>query len=165
MVKWLKKFDHFIDLFCYGGLILSIFLMVAFGISSIILRWKGQSLSWIDPVIRHSVFLSAFLGGTMAAGRKGHIAIDVLSQWWEIKGRVAPKKKLEQLTSLVSFLILIWLGYSAIGLVNLEREFGQSEIPGISSAVLVSIIPVGFFLIAYRFLFLFITSFKHRRVA
>ena len=54
---------------------------------------------------------------------------------------------------------MIWLFKSGLDFARVEFEFAKIEFFGISSGYLVSIIPVGMALIAYRFFAMFIETF------
>ena len=57
--------------------------MLFFSVLTILLRWFGQSLEFVEPFVRHLVFLSTFLGGVLATGRGTHIGIDIIGKLLE----------------------------------------------------------------------------------
>lgn len=126
--------------------------MLLFSLLAISARKFGTTFSWIDALLRHLVFLSAFLGGLLATGRKTHIAIDILGKYFEAQKKEKSLKILRSIISFVSAMALIWLSWEAIGLVKVEAEYGKVAFWGIHTKVLVSIIPAGFGLIAFRFI-------------
>lgn len=152
--KWVEKFSS-------GLLIVSVFGMLILSVLTIVLRWFNISFLWFEPFVRHLVFLSAFLGGVLATGRKTHIGIDILGKYLESKKSKVMHEWVGRVISLASFITLIWLvKESAIGFVEMEAEYGKPHFLGIHSKYLVSIIPFGCSLIAYRFFYLFISSFS-----
>ena len=133
--------------------------MLFFSVLTIFLRWFGQSLEFVEPFVRHLVLLSAFLGGVLATGRGTHIGIDVLGKILESIHQHFLCSQLKRLISLASFAVVCWLVVASIHFVKMEMEFGRETFFGLSTGMLVLIIPFGFTLIAYRFFYLFIASF------
>ena len=160
MTKIFATVDQFIERVTTILLVLSVFFMLFFSVLNIFLRWGNLTLYWVEPLVRHLVFLSAFLGGVLATGRRNHIGIDVVGRWLESKGN----EKLFNITQRIILIVCIgticWLVVSAVSFMNTELEFGSEVFWGIHSGFLVGIIPVGFALIGYRFLNLFVQSFS-----
>jgi TRAP-type C4-dicarboxylate transport system permease small subunit len=115
---------------------------------------------WIDPLVRHLVFLATFLGGAVATGRGTHIAIDLVSKILEVKEWHHIQVWISRIIYLFSSLILIWLFKASIDFTKVEFEFAKIEFLGISSGYLVAIIPFGVILISFRFFVLFLKSFS-----
>ena len=141
------------------GLIFSVFAMLSISVISIVLRWFSISIHWMEPFVRHLVFLSTFLGGVLATGRGTHIGIDIISKYLEAKKLDRYAIWVNRIIALGSLLTLVWLTTSSLEFMQVELKYGKPVFWGISSGVLVGIIPFGFILIAYRFLFLLISSF------
>ena len=158
MYKILKSLDEFIDKSATWLLVVSVFVMLLFSVILIILRWFGVSFMWADPMIRHVVFLSAFLGGVVATGKKSHICIDILKKQLEHRGMLRIARASEVLVDVIASATLVWLIYSSILFVKIELEFGKPVFWGIKSGFLFLIIPIGFSLLAYRFAFLALDS-------
>lgn len=159
MLKILKFIDTAIDKASIYTLVVSVFVMLFFSVLSIVLRWFGQSLEFIEPMVRHLVFLSAFLGGVLATGRGTHIGIDVIVKYLEAMKQYFLCIQCRRLIYLACVGTLCWLTWSSMLFVKVEMEFGKAVFFGISSGHLVKIIPFGFSLIAYRYFYLFITTF------
>jgi len=85
-MKFFKTIDQFIEKICAGILVACILSILVFSSLTIILRWFHVNLMWIDPMVRHLVFLGTFLGGVIATGRGTHIGIDLVSKIVEVKG-------------------------------------------------------------------------------
>lgn len=161
-MKFLFAVDKFIERISSYSLIISVFFMLLLSVLTIILRWFGETIHWVDPFVRHLVFLSAFLGGVIATGRKSHIGIDIIGKYFESKNKVNVSKNIERVISLACCLTLVWMVKASWQFFQVEAEFGKVAFLGIHSKFLVAIIPVGFSLIAYRFFFIFVTSCKSR---
>jgi TRAP-type C4-dicarboxylate transport system permease small subunit len=150
--KIILAFDNVLEKISRYGIIISLFVILGFAVLSIVLRWMGLSPSWIEPLIRHMVFLSAFLGGSLATSKNVHIKVDLLTKVVE----ASSSKVLHWLhRNLVSFFCLVTtlvLMKAAYDFYLVEKEFGAPAFLGIHSAYLVGIIPVGVGLIALRFL-------------
>ena len=139
--------------------------MLFFSVLTIFLRWFGQSLEFVEPFVRHLVFLSTFLGGVLATGRGTHIGIDIVGKLLESMHRKFLCSQLKRLISLASFGTLCWLVVASVHFVKMEMEFGRESFFGLSTGMLVLIIPFGFTLIAYRFFYIFVASFGADAVA
>jgi TRAP-type C4-dicarboxylate transport system permease small subunit len=158
-----KKFFYTIDLciekFASWGLYIAVFGMIIFSVSTIVFRWINYNVMWFDPFVRHLVFLGTFLGGVLATGRRTHIGIDILGKYLEGKGMIKCQMMVTRLIALVSTFTLVWLVKASIEFAKIEFEFGKAEFLGIHNGFMVSIIPFGLSLIAYRFFYIFLSSF------
>lgn len=162
MVKFFKLIDYLVERISLYTLVAAILIMLTLTLMIIVLRWFQISYLWVDPLVRHLVFLSAFLGGVLATGRKNHIAIDIFSRVLEAKGFRKIDENIKRFIDLVSTAILIWMTKASLDFVNMEREFGTEVFLGLHSGIVVMIIPIGFSLIAYRFFYNFIASFEQK---
>ena len=165
MIKLLKVVDKVVDRFASYGLVVSVMLMLFFSVLTILLRWFGTGIHWVEPFVRHLVFLSTFLGGVVATGRGTHIGIDIIGKYLESKGREELVKYIQQVISLVSLGAIIWLVKASYNFVLIELEYGKPVFWGISSGYLVAIIPFGFTLIGIRFLTRFLLLFSKETLA
>ncbi len=160
MVGLFGFIDKAIETFSKYALIVSIAIMLSLSLATIVFRWFNMTFMWMDPMIRHLVFLSAFLGGVLATGAKNHIGIDVASKILENKGWHSLNNNLRRLVDIAAIVVLVWLTKAAVSFVQMELEFGKEVMLGIHSGVLVMIIPFGFGLIAYRFFYNFVQTFS-----
>ena len=151
MRKFFGFFDFLLEKLSRWGIIISLMVILLLAVSAIVLRWMGMSPSWIDPLVRHLVFLSAFLGGSLATSKRVHIKIDVLTHLIERAKSPRLKWLHQNLVSLFCFVTTVMLAYSAYEFFKVEQEFGGESFLGIHSAALVAIIPCGMGLIALRF--------------
>ena len=156
--KALKGVDTFMEKVSLYALIVSVFGMLLLTLLTIVLRWFSVTYLWMDPLIRHLVFLSTFLGGVVATGSKQHIAIDIFYRMAEQKGKERLTLFFQFLTALVSCITLIWLITAAVQFVGDAFKYEKVVFLGIHRGFLVSIIPFGMGLIAYRFLILSIEA-------
>lgn len=158
-MKFLAAIDKIIEKFSGYVLIGSVFTMLLFSVLNIVLRWFETTIHWVEPLVRHLVFLSAFLGGVIATGRGTHIGIDILGKYFESKGMMKWFKAAKRLIYADSFLVLVWMIYASFNFIKVELKYGKPVFWGIHSGVLVGIIPFGFALICYRFFYLLVDSF------
>ena len=155
----LKKIDYGIDKFASFFLVMCVLAVLFFSSSAIVLRWFHINLYWVDPFVRHTVFLSAFLGGVVATGRSNHIAIDLIGKLLELKHKEHTRIILHRIVLFASACIMLWLFKSSLDFMKIEMEFSKVEFWGIGSGFLVGIIPFGVALIGLRFFVLFLLSF------
>lgn len=152
MEKFVGGFDQILERLSRWGLITSLFLILGLAVLSILLRWLGMSPLWLEPLVRHLVFASAFLGGSLATSKGVHIKVDLLTHFVE-KSRSKILRWLHtNLISLFCFLTTLGLLKSALDFYAVEKEFGSPAFLEIHSSYLVGIIPVGIGLICLRFL-------------
>lgn len=163
-MKFFKFIDTCVEKFSLWTLIISIIAMAGFALTTIVLRWFNITYLWMDPLVRHLVFMSAFLGGVLATGARNHIGIDVISKVLESKHMHTLNNNLRRLVDLSAVCVLLWLTKAAIDFVKMEQEFGGEVFLGLHSGYLVLMIPIGFGLITYRFFYNFISSFNNKVV-
>ena len=146
----IQRFDQALESFSKWGILVCLFIMILFSLGSITLRWFGLSYHWIDPAIRHFVFLSVFFGGSLATGSRKNIKIDLLSRIFESFGYQKTEKLLDQIVSVITLIIILILVKAGADFSKDELEYGKVLFWGLHSGALVSIIPFGFFLISLR---------------
>lgn len=150
MISSIRILDVILEKFCSWGLIISIVGMLLFSIMTIVMRWFGVTFLWIDPLVRHLVFFSAFLGGAMASSRGSHIKIDLIAKLIESKNNEFLLKLQTTIISIIVLIALVWLAISSYEFGLVEMQFGREAFLGIHSGTLVMLIPWGFALIALR---------------
>lgn len=151
MEKIFVTFDNVLEKFSRWGIIISLYLILLLAVLSIVLRWMGSSPLWLEPFIRHVVFLSAFLGGSLATSKGVHIKVDVFTHLVENSRSKVLFWLHKNLVTLFCFLTSLGLMKASWDFFGVEQEFGAPAFLGIHSAYLVGIIPFGFTLIALRF--------------
>lgn len=134
------KIDSFIDSLSKFLLVVCLFSMLFFSLATIVCRWMSVTIIWFDPLIKHLVFLSTFLGGVLATGRNQHIGIDLLSKYFSL-GRIIYS---------ASFFTLCWLIKSSIQFVKDSFLYEGIVFLGIHRGYLTSLIPFGLTLLAIR---------------
>jgi TRAP-type C4-dicarboxylate transport system permease small subunit len=150
-MKFFQAFDDLLEKFSRYGLITCLFVILILAVFSIVLRWLGSSFMWIEPLLRHLVFLSAFLGGSLATSKNVHIRVDLLTKLVELSQSKIIHWIHRNLISLFSFAVCLVLVKSGWDLFVVEKEFGSDGFLHIHSSYLVFIIPFGMGLITLRF--------------
>lgn len=151
-MKAITAFDGFLERFSRWGLILSMFLILGFSVFSIVLRWTGQSLMWLDPLVRHMVFLSAFFGGSLATSANVHIKVDLFTKLIEASKSKALHWLQKNIVNLFCLITTAVLTKAAWDFFLVEKEYGAPSFLNIHSSLLVGIIPFGMGLISIRYL-------------
>lgn len=150
-MKLFSMFDEVLEKISRYGLITCLFIILSLAVFAIILRWLGSSLMWIEPLIRHLVFLSAFLGGSLATSKNVHIKVDLFTKLLEMSHSKIIHWIHKNLVSLFCLIVCLVLAKSGWDFYLVEKEFGTPGFLHIHSATLVGIIPFGMGLIALRF--------------
>jgi TRAP-type C4-dicarboxylate transport system permease small subunit len=156
----IKKLDSFVDKFASALLVIGLLTILVCSSMSIMLRWVHVNLYWVDPFVRHLVFLCTFTGGVVATGRGSHIGIDLISKLLEIKHMDGARKVVNRVILLSSAVVLIWLFKASLNFMTVEMEFSKHEFWNIPSGYLVGIVPFGVALMTIRFTTLFLLSFS-----
>jgi TRAP-type C4-dicarboxylate transport system permease small subunit len=150
-MKLFVVFDDLLERVSRYGLVASLFMILGLSVFAIVLRWLGSSLMWIEPLVRHLVFLSAFLGGSLATSKNVHIKVDILTKLLERSHSKIIHWIHKNLVTLFCLIVCVVLTKSGWDFYLVEKEFGAPGFLQIHSAYLVGIIPVGMGLIALRF--------------
>lgn len=158
LFKWLSRLDRLIERLSAGGLVVTVGALLLFSVSGIVMRWLNHPLVWIEPLVRHLVFLTAFLGGVIATGRKSHIAIDILSRYLQAFDNHKIQLRFNRFIFAISTLVSAWLAQTSYHFFLVELQYGKPVLFGLTSGHLVFIIPCGFVLMSYRFFMLFLSS-------
>lgn len=152
MEKIITIFDDVLEKISRWGIILCLYVILGFAVLSIVLRWMGMSPSWLEPMIRHVVFLSAFLGGSLATSKNVHIKVDLLTKVVEASSSKILHWLHRNLVTFFCLVVTVALTKAAYDFFLVEKEFGTVGFLGIHSSWMVGIIPFGMGLIALRFL-------------
>ncbi|UCH83416.1 MAG: TRAP transporter small permease subunit [Candidatus Latescibacterota bacterium] len=149
----LKKRSRLTGFFRFTGgleitfIALLLFALVFFGCLQIVLRnFYHRGIIWADPLMRHIVLWLGCLGAAFATTKMRHINIDVFT-------RLLPPKLLRirnKIIFLATAIAASILGFAALKLVLDEKSFGEQAFLGVDIWLLQVVLPVAFFLIAYR---------------
>lgn len=142
--RWLAHLHRAEDLLLAGLVLALLGVAVAqFGLRV----FADGGLDWAEAGSRAGVLWLALLGALGATRDRRHIAIDALPRFLPQRGRRVAWWISQGAAAVISG-GLAWLGW---GLVQLERESPVPFIPGIPSWVPMLVLPVGFALMALRF--------------
>ncbi|HEX7047054.1 MAG TPA: TRAP transporter small permease [Gammaproteobacteria bacterium] len=139
-VRWLED-----------GLLIGVFaaMLLLAGAQIVMRNFFDAGFAWIDPLLRVLVLWIAMLGAVTATREDRHISIDVLS-------RFAPPKflpLLKRIIALATSLICGLLAWHTFRFVRDEYAWSDVEIAGLPVWIWQSILPLGFALMTWRFLF------------
>ena len=151
MRKAVAAFDNILEKISRWGIVASLFSILGLAVMGIVLRWLGQSLMWLEPLTRHLVFLSAFLGGSLATSQNVHIRVDLLTKLIEKSSSKALKWMHHNFVALFCLVTCVALTKASCDFFVVEKEFGAPAFLDIHSSYLVGIIPFGMGLISLRF--------------
>ncbi len=146
----IKGIDYWLANIIFVLMLIGVVMLMGISVASIIFRWLEKTYLWMDPLTRHLVFLLAFLGGAMATGNKNHIAIDIIPHYLKTHQHQKLKHFLELFIHLSASALVFWLAWVSIEVAKLEFEYGSPVFLGIHSGYMLSIIPVGLFIISLR---------------
>lgn len=134
-----------------NGLLVGVFLamLVLAGAQIVMRNVFGTGFSWIDPLLRILVLWIAMLGAVVATRENRHINIDVLS-------RIAPPAMLPWLKRVVALAtagICALLAWHTFRFVRDEYLYSDVQVAGLPVWIWQGILPLGFALMTWRFLF------------
>lgn len=157
VTRALKRIGHAISLIEDAVLVLLLTGMILLAFLQIALRNLADlSFTWGDPMLRILVLWLALAGAIAATRDNNHIRIDLLSH-------LVPKKLwsiFNFLTDLVSASVCGLIAWHAFRFVRFEQQDGTVAFSGIPVWTLELILPVGFGIMAARFLFSSLTAVK-----
>ncbi|HTK81914.1 MAG TPA: TRAP transporter small permease [Bacteroidota bacterium] len=143
----LRLFDNALSKVVSVALVTLFLLMLGLAAMQVLLRYFfGTGVLWADPAARNLVIWVGFLGAIIATKERQHFEIDVLTRFL----RPAFRIWIRRLTNLCCAVICYLLGQAAISVV--ELDMGSKTFLDIPSVALEVIVPVGFFLMAVRFI-------------
>ncbi|HCD75819.1 MAG TPA: TRAP transporter small permease [Alcanivorax sp.] len=153
LLFWLHRFED--------GLIVTVLLgMVLLAVAQIGLRnFGGVSLVWAEPLLRNAVLWIGLLGAMIASRKDEHIRIDLAANF-------LPERWLPWVTGVVDLFtagICVLTGWYSVQFVIEEYQFGATAFAGVPSWLLQAVIPLGFTVMALRYLVLFGLGLRGRR--
>ena len=151
------KINRLIHLLEDGLLVFTLGAMILLALSQIVLRNLFDSgIEWSEPLLRVMVMWLGLLGAIAATKQSNHISIDMLSRLLPNKGKIISAV----IANLFSAIICAIVSYHALQFVIMEYDEGVMAFSNVPAWLCESIIPIGFGLIALRFLINIGPSFK-----
>lgn len=145
VLKWI---DRWLDRISGWILITLLGIMIVMAFSQVVLRdLFHTSIEWGDIFLRHLVLWVGFLGAIIATGQRRHLRIEFISKMSPPKLR----KIFFILTNLFAAVITYFLMQAAYTFVLLEMESEGVLILDIPRWYFITIIPIGYALISFRF--------------
>lgn len=128
--------------------VLVVFMVLLAGAQILLRNVFDSGFAWAEPVLRTLVLWSAMLGAVIATREDQHIGLDFIGRFVSgVKLRVA--RFIALAFAAVLCALMAWHSW---GLVQLDREGGTDGVLGVPAWVLELILPLGFGLMALRFL-------------
>lgn len=135
-------------------LIIALAIMVVLAVAQIFFRnIFGEGVVWIDPLLRVLVLWVAITGAVVATRTDNHIRIDFFT-------RYIPRdhvKYLQRTVYAFCFLVCSFIAYHSINFVKMDYEYKTIAFASVPAWVTELVIPVGFIMIALRYLLLFVS--------
>jgi TRAP-type C4-dicarboxylate transport system permease small subunit len=143
----LKSLFRFLGGFEITVIGLLLFSLIFLGCLQIVLRnFFHRGIIWADPLMRHTVLWLGCLGAALATSKMRHINIDIFTRFLP-RGLKLFRDKIIYLATAIASSVL---GFAALKLVIDERSFGEKAFLNIDVWLLQLVLPIAFFLIAYR---------------
>ncbi len=138
--RGLEKFESLL-------MALTLLFMIGVAFLQVVLRnFWDTGIAWGDPVVRALVLWVGFLGASIATQKRSHIRFDVFAKFLP--------RFLHRWADVVVYLssagVSVLLAKASYEFVLSEKEFGDMLVPHLPSWIALSIIPVGFCIIAFR---------------
>lgn len=153
LARWLNHIED-------GLIVLILVMMIGLAVYQILLRnLFSSSLVWVEPLLQNAVLWIGLLGAMIASRRDEHIRIDLVHNWLSVESRRWLAMVLDLFTSAVCA-VVAW--YSMQFLFG-EMESGGNAFPGVPAWILQAMIPIGFAVIAVRYLIMFFLDLLRKR--
>jgi TRAP-type C4-dicarboxylate transport system permease small subunit len=123
-------------------------MIILAGMQILLRNFFDAGLSWGDPALRLLVLWIALLGAMAATRDNNHISIDILSHFLSQKNQA----RLQRVTNLFAAIVSGLIAWHAITLVQMEKQDGAIAFAAFPTWIGESIIPIGFGIMALRFL-------------
>ncbi|MGB5398337.1 MAG: TRAP transporter small permease subunit [Gammaproteobacteria bacterium] len=150
---WINKIEDWF-------LIIMLAVMVLLAVAQIIYRnFFDSGVAWIDPSLRILVLWVALSGAVIATRTDNHIRIDFFTRYMS----AAACKLIQRAVYAFSVVVCIFISWHAFRFVQMEYEYGTEAFTGMKAWVTQLVIPGGFFMMAVRYLMLFISPPKVRK--
>lgn len=147
-MKILDKINTWLENAETAILVFVLAIMVVFAFLQVVLRnIFHEGILWGDILLRHLVLWVGFLGASLATREKKHINIDLLNRFLPRRG----KEVSLLVTNLFSVFICLILTEASWTFVQDEKMMGTIVFADIPAWYFQIIIPIGFFLMAFRF--------------
>ncbi|MGE5313433.1 MAG: TRAP transporter small permease [Acidobacteriota bacterium] len=140
--RWIERITGWI-------LVALLFVMILMAFGQVALRnLFHTSLEWGDIFLRHMVLWVGFLGAVIATGQGRHLKIEFIRRL--ISERL--RKLFFIITNIFAAVVCYYLLQAASSFVQYEREAGSILILDQPTWYFIIIIPIGYGIIAFRFL-------------
>lgn len=149
MIKLLKRANRLILLLEDGLIVCLLSAMILLAAAQILLRnLFDTGLFWADPALRMLVLWLTLLGAIVATREDRHIRIDLLSRFLHARGKAV----VQGINDLFSAFVCGLISWHAARFVYHEWQDGVSLFGGLPAWLGEIIIPIGFGIMALRFL-------------
>lgn len=133
------------------------FVMLGMAVLQIVLRsFFSAGIAWGDVLVRICVLWICLLGAMIATRQDNHININVISRYLPDKSQ----KLLGGVVRVIVTGVCLMMAWVGIGLVRLDFEYGTIAFASVPAWICELIIPIGFFVIAVRYVIISIDYFK-----
>ncbi len=140
--EWIARFETFLLVF------IVLFMVFLAALQIVLRKFFDYGILWGDIFLRQLVLWVSFIGASLATKENKHINMDLLGRslkgLWKTAGEV--------LIHLFSAYIALLLARAGWHFVQSEIEFGSTVFNNVPSWYFEIIIPIGFGLMALRFL-------------
>ncbi len=126
-------------------------VMVVLAVTQILYRnFFDAGIVWIDPFLRVLVLWLAISGAVVATRTNNHIRVDYFTRHFS----KTVNAYILRLVYAFSLLICSIIAWHSAGLVQMDYQYGTIAFSGVPAWITSLIIPVGFALMAFRFMLL-----------
>ena len=124
---------------------------IIFAVTQILLRnFFHSGIPWGDSLVRILVLWLGLIGAMIASRNHRHIKIDLISRHLTVVNQLRLRRFTDSVTAIVCFIV----AWYAFGFVRIEYQDGMRAFENVPVWITEAIIPVGFFIMALRFLLL-----------
>lgn len=152
-MKEKKEFENYI-------IMTLMIMLILLGTLQILFRFLlNFSLSWTEELTRYFFVLMVYTGASLALKQRKHVKVDILENMLSKTGR----KYLYAINDCILIILLIWIGFAGLKICYSTWEMEQlSPAMELPMYLVYTIIPVTFFLGAFRGVQVFIENLKNK---
>ena len=128
--------------------------VIGLSVTQVFMRlFLSSSFIWADELIKILVLWTALVASISASRKNQHLKIDIIGKILPDKLSLAPQIVAE----LFAFLICLVIAWHSYRFINLTFDFNETVLINTPAWIAYIIVPIAFFLMAYRYLILFVS--------
>jgi len=128
--------------------------VIGLSVMQVLMRlFLSSSFIWADELIKILVLWTALVASVSASRNNQHLKIDIIRKILPSKLSLAPQIVAE----FFAFIVCILIAWHSYRFINLTSDFNETVLINFPAWIVYIIVPIAFFLMAYRYMVLFVS--------